>query len=92
MAIQFDRSTAPNVASVIELRNRLPVPAERRAIRERAQLSRQVVAHDLGVTQETLYQWETGRAEPQAANLERYVGLLDQLREAFETTEEHDDE
>ncbi len=68
------------IAELIRLRARLPKPAERRAIRESLGLSRELVARELGVSQDTVYQWENGVAEPRTANLVNYVDLLDRLR------------
>jgi DNA-binding transcriptional regulator YiaG len=69
------------ITELIGLRARLPKPAERRAIRESLGLSRELVARELGVSQDTVYQWEHGIAEPRTANLVNYVELLDRLRE-----------
>ena len=74
------------IAHLLNMRSRLPQPAERRAIRERLGLSREPVARELGVTQQTLVQWESGNAEPRAVNLAAYVELLDRLR-ALASTE-----
>lgn len=70
----------PTIDELLALRERLPAPAERRAIRERLGLSRETVARELGVTQDALFKWEKGQTEPRAANLAAYVALLDRFR------------
>lgn len=64
----------------LALRDRLPPPAERRAIREGVGLSRARVAAALDVAQETVKHWESGTSVPRRSNLRAYVDLLDQLR------------
>jgi DNA-binding transcriptional regulator YiaG len=70
----------PHVGDELALRSRLPPPERCRAIREELDLPRAALARDLFITQETLYQWETGRATPQRGNLARYVALLERLQ------------
>jgi DNA-binding transcriptional regulator YiaG len=60
-------------------RRRLPGPAARRQLRERAGLSQQAVAAALGVTREAVAQWESGRRSPRPATAMEYVTLLDRL-------------
>jgi transcriptional regulator with XRE-family HTH domain len=60
-------------------RRRLPGPAARRQLRERAGLSQQDVAAALGVTREAVAQWESGRRSPRPTTAVEYVTLLDRL-------------
>lgn len=69
-----------HVSAELDLRDRLPDPAERRAIRERLGLSRAVLAADIGVAQETILHWESGTATPRRSNLRAYVELLGRLQ------------
>jgi DNA-binding transcriptional regulator YiaG len=78
----------PTIIELLELRERLPEPAERRAIRERLGLSRERVARELGVSQETVFQWEAGNATPRKANLPAYVELLERLRDTADISGE----
>lgn len=68
----------PTATQLLELRDRLPSPTGRRAIRERLRLSREAVARELGVSHETVVQWERG-ATPRGRNLAAYVELLERL-------------
>lgn len=75
-------TTPPNshLSRELDLRSRLLSPEQCRAIRERLDLPRAALARELDVTEETLYQWETGRATPQRGNFARYVALLERLQ------------
>ena len=70
----------PTLTEIIELRERLPEPSERRAIRERLHLSQELLARDVGVSLQTLAAWEAGSADPRQANLQAYVALLERLQ------------
>ncbi|WP_328583278.1 helix-turn-helix domain-containing protein [Streptomyces sp. NBC_00370] len=54
----------------------LPVPKERRRLREAKSLTAKQVAAALGVTQSTLRGWETGRAAPRGRKRDAYARLL----------------
>jgi DNA-binding transcriptional regulator YiaG len=71
----------------LALRDRLPPPAERRALREQVGLSRARVAAALDVAQETVKHWESGDSVPRRSNLRAYAALLDQLRAAADGRE-----
>ena len=60
-------------------RRRLPQPAIRRLLRERARLSQREVAQALGVDPPTVSRWESGSRTPSGRFLERYLELLDRL-------------
>jgi DNA-binding transcriptional regulator YiaG len=61
---------------------RLPPPPTRRALREAAGLTTEQLGHVLGVTRQTVSNWETGRRTPRGAQLESYLEALRFLREA----------
>ena len=61
---------------------RLPEPAERKAIRERAGVSLQRIADELGVSVTSIWHWENGQDGPSLENAARYAALLAQLGEA----------
>jgi DNA-binding transcriptional regulator YiaG len=58
---------------------RLPAPATRRHLRERAGLSQLDVARALNVTREAVAYWESGRCTPRPATAVQYLELLDKL-------------
>lgn len=61
---------------------KLPPPAERRAIRERAGVSRQEIADELGVSASSVQWWEDPNGfTPRAARAIKYRRLLEQLAE-----------
>lgn len=64
----------------IDAYRRLPVPIERKRLREGAGLTRAEVADTLGVSSTAVYLWETGRADPGKPSVMAYVELLDRLR------------
>jgi transcriptional regulator with XRE-family HTH domain len=65
-------------------RRRLPPPAARRQLRERAGLSQETVGNALGVTREAVARWELGERTPRPATALAYLELLDRLaREAM---------
>ena len=58
----------------------LPVPAQRRAIRQSGGLSQGDLAVDLGVTRAAVSRWETGDRTPRGDLLVAYAELLERLR------------
>lgn len=62
--------------------SRLPKPAERRRIRERAGLSIRAVADALGVSPSAVLKWELGTAIPRRHHAAAYGALLHALDEA----------
>ena len=68
-------------------RRRLPPPAERRRLRERAGLSHRDAAEVLGVHPSTIHYWERGRVNPSKRNALAYAALLDQLAEELGPTD-----
>lgn len=76
-----DPAVREGVASLIDrLRaNRLPPPAERRAIRRRAKVSLDDVAGVLGVQKMTVSRWERGEREPWPRHRAAYICLLKAL-------------
>jgi len=60
----------------------LPSPAERRAIRERAQVSRREIAEELGVSEGAVKWWEAPHSHsPRGSRAIAYRRLLDELKE-----------
>lgn len=76
-----DPATHEEVANLIDrLRaNRLPPPAERRAIRRRANASLEDVASALGVEKMTVSRWERGLRKPWPKHRVAYICLLQAL-------------
>jgi DNA-binding transcriptional regulator YiaG len=62
-------------------RRTLPGPAERRRLREGADLSLGQIACVLGVTRQAVARWEQGSATPRGNLAVRYRDLLERLRE-----------
>lgn len=61
----------------------LPVPAERKRLREAASLSQEQVAEALDVRRETVTGWESGRTTPRPPKRAAYIRLLEGLAERF---------
>jgi DNA-binding XRE family transcriptional regulator len=61
---------------------RLPTPANRRRIRQRAGLSLRQMAGQLGVTPMSVLRWERGEATPKLDHATAYRQLLEDLEEA----------
>ncbi len=68
-----------DVLALGRIRRRLPEPAVRRLLRERARLSQREVGRALGVDAPTVSRWESGHRTPSGSLLEGYVALLDRL-------------
>lgn len=64
----------------LALRRQLPPPRSCRAIRELSGVSTADVATALGVTRQTVSNWETGKRAPRGPHLEGYLELLELLR------------
>ncbi len=60
-------------------RRRLPDPAIRRLLRERAGLTQQELADALDVARPTLTRWELSSRTPRGELLVRYLDVLDRL-------------
>ena len=76
--------TAPGAAPLADLVRaaRLPPPARRKRIREKAGVSLQRMADELGVSVTSIWHWESGKDGPSLENAARYRVLLDQLEQA----------
>ncbi|MDQ0904622.1 transcriptional regulator with XRE-family HTH domain [Streptomyces canus] len=61
----------------------LPPPAERRRLREAAELSQTQVAKVLGTRREAVGNWETGKTEPRPPQRAAYARLLEGLAARF---------
>ncbi|MBZ9645023.1 helix-turn-helix domain-containing protein [Streptomyces sp. PSKA30] len=69
----------------------LPVPAERKRLREAAGLSQDQIAKALNVRRETVTGWEAGRTEPRPPARAAYIRLLDGLADRFPAPESPSD-
>ncbi len=74
---------APDIAqaitAIVATRRGLRTPQERRRLRQSAELSAIELATILGVSRQTIGNWETGRREPRADEALNYVKALDTL-------------
>ncbi|MEU0253274.1 helix-turn-helix transcriptional regulator [Streptomyces sp. NPDC006184] len=75
-------ATALRVTARLLLRQDLPAPEERRAIRQAAGLSQGELAEAIGVTRQAISNWESGARTPKGSHLERYVTAIRTLRSA----------
>ena len=62
-------------------RHRLPRPALRKLLREQSGLTQAEIAALVGVRASAVSRWESGARTPRADVLDRYVAILEQLRE-----------
>ncbi|NUP16716.1 MAG: helix-turn-helix transcriptional regulator, partial [Streptomyces sp.] len=65
-----------NVDALLEEEPQLPPPVERARLREAAGITQARMAKALGVTEQTVKNWENGRSEPKSPRLEAYQRLL----------------
>lgn len=69
-------SKVEDLVERVRLRQQLPPPAMRRAIRESAGASQREVAEALQVSRQTLIRWECGARSPRPESAARYASLL----------------
>ena len=69
------------VLEKVRVRQSLPSPAARRAIRAASGLSQSDIAGQVGVSTETISRWEAGSVTPQHRHLVTYVEVLHELRD-----------
>lgn len=62
--------------------HRLPSPAVRRMLRERADMTQLQMATMVGVRRPTVTRWEAGKREPSGEIRERYIAVLRELADA----------
>lgn len=74
-------TVAEQIRSHLSVRRDLPSPAERRALREAADLSQEGLARIVGATRQAISHWEAGIRTPRGVMLDRYVQALNALRE-----------
>ncbi|MFC9914493.1 telomere-associated protein Tap [Streptomyces sp. NPDC059862] len=72
-----------SVDALLEEEPQLPSPAERARLREAAGITQARMAKALGVTEQTVKNWENGRSEPKAPRLEAYQRLLNGWAERY---------
>ncbi|MGW8988308.1 telomere-associated protein Tap [Streptomyces zhihengii] len=75
------------VDALIASRSPLPVPAERRRLRQAHALTLDEVAAALQVRRATVGAWESGRTEPRPPEREAYARLLEQLATLYPAPE-----
>ena len=66
-----------NIDALLEEEPQLPTPAERSRLRQAAGITQARMAKALGVTEQTVKNWENGRSEPKEPRLSAYRRLLD---------------
>lgn len=72
------------VLSTIRRHRRLPAPREGRGLREAAGLTQATLARLLGVAPATVSRWETRARHPRGQLLDRYLEVLNSLRQALQ--------
>lgn len=82
MSTKFPYLEAQTLAAAVR-EARLPDPATRREIRERAHVTLREVATVIGVAPMTVQRWESGRSSPRRQDAVRYRDLLDELVESM---------
>ncbi|MEE1761056.1 telomere-associated protein Tap [Streptomyces sp. SP18BB07] len=71
------------VDALVASRSPLPLPAERRRLRQAHALTLDEVAAALGVRRATVGGWESGKSEPRPPEREAYARLLKQLAKLY---------
>ncbi|MGC3953415.1 MAG: helix-turn-helix transcriptional regulator [Propionicimonas sp.] len=79
MSVMIDATHTGLVAKALRIRS-LPAPSMRRALRQNANLPMEDIAAELGVTRQTVSNWERGVRTPRGQHLERYLSVLNDLR------------
>jgi DNA-binding transcriptional regulator YiaG len=74
-------ATLDGLTAKIRARRDLPEPPVRRMIRKAAGVSLADAADVVGVTRQAVSLWERGARSPRGENLERYLSLLQALKE-----------
>jgi transcriptional regulator with XRE-family HTH domain len=72
--------TTEDLQRLAEARRTLPQPAERRAIRVAAGISRSEVGDACGVTRQAVAMWENGTRMPRGTRLLKYSEALRAIR------------
>ncbi|GKQ37194.1 helix-turn-helix transcriptional regulator [Streptomyces sp. A012304] len=75
-------TVADEIRSRLRVHRDLPTPAQRRALREAAELSQQELADVVGVSKQAVSHWEAGIRTPRGPLLYRYAEALRALQEA----------
>lgn len=74
-------TVAEKIRSFRHVRPELPVPAERKAVREAAGLTLAQVGSAVGVTPQAVGLWESGRRTPRGSLLGKYAEAIHAMRE-----------
>ena len=74
--------TPQELGRQLRQRRELPPPDERRALRVNAGATLQQVAGPVGVSPQTIWDYENGRSSPRGLKLERYLAVLRVLGDA----------
>lgn len=70
------------VKARIHVHSSLPEPAQRRALREAAELTQKELADAIGVDRTAIAHWEAGRRNPDGKRLDAYLEALGVLQGA----------
>jgi DNA-binding XRE family transcriptional regulator len=74
-----------SLADEVRSRPKLPVPAVRQAIRQKAEVAQDRMARELGIHRVTFLRWERGDRNPRGEHLNAYARLLRELDEATQS-------
>lgn len=83
--VMTEAQTGVSTLAELVRASQLPSIAERKRVRKAADVSLRQVGEALGVSGETVWNWENGKDGPSKENAPRYRALLDQLAEAAGT-------
>lgn len=76
-----------SLAEEVRIAQRLPAPAEARAIRIAAHVSISRLSEELGVSRKTITRWESGTRNPSGAHRVAYAKTILALADAISTVE-----
>jgi transcriptional regulator with XRE-family HTH domain len=79
-------TTPQELRRQLRQRRELPAPDERRALRVNAGATLREVAGPVGVSPQTIWDYENGRSTPRGLKLERYLAVLGVLGDAADVS------